>query len=181
MSLLPSAAAVSAMNILSHRLSTLLSASSRPRKAIGWCAALYLVAVVSSPPTAAAFQLVTPEEAALPASGTPVPQLRGSPTRRPVVTVVRPARNTGVIRSPLDFKLRFRAFGGAAIDPESVIVTYLKEPAIDITQRIARFITADGIDISPAELPPGTHQFWVELRDNEGRIGGTEIEFQVAQ
>jgi hypothetical protein len=169
------------MNNLSRRLFPLLLAPIRPGQATAWCVILCLAALLGAAPPAAAFQLVTPEEAALPASSTSAPQLRGSPTRRPTITVVRPAPNAGLLRSPLEFKLRFRAFGGAAIDAESVVVTYLKQPAIDITQRIARFITADGIDIAQAEVPPGAHQFWVELRDNEGRIGGTEVEFQVAQ
>jgi hypothetical protein len=38
-------------------------------------------------------------------------------------------------------KLEFRAFGGSKIDPDSVVVTYLKDPAIDITQRITPFIS----------------------------------------
>jgi hypothetical protein len=77
--------------------------------------------------------------------------------------------------------LQFRAPGGAVIDPNSVVVTYLKEPAIDITQRITPFISADGINISQADVPPGKHQFWIELKDNDGRIGGAEFSFQVAK
>jgi hypothetical protein len=57
----------------------------------------------------------------------------------------------------------------------------LKQPAIDITQRIMPFINADGIDISQVEVPPGRHQFWVELKDKDGRLGGAELDFQVAQ
>ena len=85
------------------------------------------------------------------------------------------------MHSPLDLKLEFRAFGGAQIDPGSVVVTYLKQPAIDVTQRIMPFITADGVDISQAEVPAGKHQFWVELKDKSGRIGGAEFDFQVAK
>jgi hypothetical protein len=169
------------MHNLNRRLFTLLLASNRPGRATVSCAILCLAGLMGPAPPAAAFQLVTPEEAALPASTTPAPHLRGSPTRRPTIIVVWPPRNAGMVRSPLEFKLRFRAFGGAVIDPESVVVTYLKQRMIDITQRIARFITADGIDIAQAEVPPGTHRFWVEVKDNEGRIGGTEVEFQVAQ
>jgi hypothetical protein len=62
-----------------------------------------------------------------------------------------------------------------------VVVTYLKEPAIDITQRIMPFITAQGIDVSQADVPPGKHQFWVELKDKDGRIGGAEFSFQIAK
>jgi hypothetical protein len=145
-----------------------------------WALALVaLLDVVAAP--AMAFQLVTPEEAALPAGTGSAPQLRGSPTRRPNVTVVWPAPNAGLVHSPFDLKLRFRAFGGAAIDPESVLVTYLKQPAIDVTQRIVPFVTADGIEVARAEVPPGPHRFWVELKDKDGHIGGAEISFEVAK
>lgn len=86
-----------------------------------------------------------------------------------------------MVHSPLELILRFRAFGGAAINPDSVVLTYLKQPQIDITQRITRFITAAGIDIKQADVPPGLHQFWIELKDNEGRTSGTEFSFQVAK
>ncbi len=140
------------------------------------CLASLLAAAIR----ADAFQLITPEEAALPAGQVPGLQLRGSPTRRPNVTVISPS-SVGVLHSPLNFKLQFRAFGGAVIDPNSVVLTYLKDPAVDITQRIAPFISADGINIPQAEVPPGNHQFWIELKDNDGRIGGAELTFRVVK
>jgi hypothetical protein len=151
------------------------------------CKKLTLAAVVcfaclfAAPMRADAFQLITLEEAALPAGPVPDFQLRGSPTRRPNVVVISPRPAAGLLHSPLDLKLQFHAFGGAAIDPNSVVVTYLKDPLIDMTQRIAPFITADGINISQAEVPSGRHQFWIELKDNDGRIGATEFSFQVAK
>jgi hypothetical protein len=77
--------------------------------------------------------------------------------------------------------LRFHAFGGAEIDPESVVVTYLKQPSIDITQRITRFITAEGIEIDKVDVPPGAHQFWIEVKDKSGHAGAAELSFQVAK
>jgi hypothetical protein len=106
--------------------------------------------------------------------------MRGSPTRLPIVTVVSPA-GVGVVYSPVELKLRFSAFGGAAIDLDSVVVTYVKQPDIDITARIKSFITTDGIDIARAEVPPGRHQFWIELKDTDGRSVGSEFDFQVVQ
>jgi hypothetical protein len=126
-------------------------------------------------------QLITPAEAALPAGTVPTLDLRGSPTRRPMVTVVSPPPGAGLVHSPLDLKLQFRAFGGAQIDPNSVVVTYLKDPPIDVTQRLAPFITAAGIDIPQTDVPPGKHLFWLELKDKNGRIGGGEFSFQVTK
>lgn len=146
-----------------------------------FCVAASMIGIFAAATPAQSFQLVTADEAALPAGAPPALALRGSPTRRPTVIVVSPPPNAGQMHSPLNLKLQFHAFGGAGIDPVSVVVTYLKQPAIDITQRIMPFITADGIEISQVEVPPGRHQFWVELKDKDGRIGGAELDFQVAQ
>jgi len=142
------------------------------------CAAAVLVLVFAAANPAAAFELITLAEAALPAGKVPSFKMRGSPTRLPSITVVSPAE-VGAVYSPVDLKLLFKAFGGAAIDPESVVVTYVKEPDINITPRIKSFITADGIDILQAEIPPGTHQFWVELKDTRGSMNGREFDIQV--
>jgi hypothetical protein len=142
---------------------------------------LFCLAIVAAATPAAAFDLVTPAEAALPAGTVPSLDLRGSPTRRPLVTVVSPPPSAGLVHAPLDLKLQFRAFGGAEIDPGSVVVTYLKDPAIDITQRLTPFITAAGIDVPQADVPAGKHQFWIELKDKDGHVGGGEFSFQVTK
>lgn len=156
------------------------AAARRTRAMAALCVAVGLTGLTAAAP-AGAFDLVTKEEAALPAGPLPVLQMRGSPTRRPKIVVISPPPSAGLVHSPLDLKLQFRAFGGGEIDPGSVVVTYLKQPAIDITQRIMPFITADGVNIPQAEVPPGKHQFWVELKDMSGRIGGAEFDFQVAK
>ena len=143
--------------------------------------ALCFVLALSSVPAAQAFELVTPDEAALPAGEAPSLVMRGSPLRRPSILVVSPPPQAGLVHSPIDLKLRFHAFGGAEIDPESVVVTYLKQPSIDITQRITPFITAEGIAIDKVDVPPGVHQFWIEVKDKSGRAGAAELSFQVAK
>jgi hypothetical protein len=129
---------------------------------------------------AAAFELITPAEAALPPGKVPAVEVRGSPTRRPGIVVISP-KGTGAVYSPLDLKLSFSAFGGAAIDPNSVVVTYVKQPDIDITPRVKAFITANGLDIAQAEVPPGLHQFWIEVKDTNGNSNGREVEFLVVK
>lgn len=147
---------------------------------ICWVAVCLAVLVAAAPP-AAAFELITPAEAALPAGTVPAFVARGSPTRLPQITVVSPPPGGGAVYSPLDLKLRFRAFGGASIDPDSVVITYIKKPNIDITPRIKAFITPHGINIAQAVVPPGRHRFWIELKDNDGRSRGREFDFQVAK
>jgi hypothetical protein len=146
-----------------------------------WLSALGFALVLAPLSAAQAFELVTPDEAALPAGPAPSLVMRGSPMRRPNILVVSPPPAAGLLHSPIDLKLRFRAFGGAEIDPESVVVTYLKQPSIDVTQRITPFITAEGIEIDKVDVPPGAHQFWIEVKDKSGHIGAAEFSFQVAK
>lgn len=142
-------------------------------------ACLPLLATVARP--AQPVQLITPAEAALPAGAVPSFEVRGSPTRLPTITVNSPHPGGGAVYSPVDFKVTFRAYGGAKIDPDSVVVSYIKSPDIDITARIKPFLTADGIDIAQAAVPPGLHTFWIELKDTDGRTAGHEVDFQVTQ
>jgi len=124
-------------------------------------------------------QLITPAEAALPGGDMPTLVLRGSPLRRPNVDVVAPALRGGVVSSPLHIIMRFRAFGGAKIDRQSIVVTYKKQPLLNITKRILPYISETGIDLPDAEVPPGLHEFRVLLRDNDGHAGGIDFGFQV--
>jgi hypothetical protein len=161
--------------------------SIRRRKTVVLCAFTSLIGCLAAVTQAQALQLITPEEAALPAgvlaspSGENTRTERRSPTRRPSIAVVWPSPDAGVVHSPLDLRLRFRAFGGSTIDPDSVVVTYLKKPAIDITQRIMPFITATGIEVPQAQIPAGRHEFWVEVKDREGRVGRAIFSFEIAK
>jgi hypothetical protein len=147
----------------------------------GWGAALCLIGLSAWVTPAGAIQLVTQQEAALPPDRLPGLELRGSPTRRPRAVIVSPPPNAGVVKSPLNLKVRLQAYGGAKIDPDSIVVTYKKTPLIDVTQRIMPFISADGIEVPAAEVPPGIHEFRIMLKDKDGRIGGTDFNFQVGK
>lgn len=144
-------------------------------------AALGLIGLLAVVTPAGAIQLVTEQEAALPPDRMPGLMLRGSPTRRPTAVVVSPPQTAGLVKSPLSLKVKLQAHGGAQIDPDSIVVTYKKTPRIDITQRIMPFISPDGIEIPAAEVPPGVHEFRIELKDKDGRLGGTEFSFQVGR
>jgi hypothetical protein len=153
-------------------------------QASAWGAVLCLAGALTFGTPAAALQLVTDQEAALPPSNqVHMPELasRGGPTRRPDIEVVAPPLNGSLVRSPLALKVKLHAFGGAKIDKDSIVVTYEKTPLIDITQRIAPFITADGIEIPDAEVPAGAHDFRIEVKDSEGRLSRKEFSFQVAK
>jgi len=141
--------------------------------------ALCLMGLLVSAAPSPAVELVTTQEAALPPDKLPPFELRGSPTRRPSAEVVSPAPNAGQVKSPFNLKLKIEAHGGAKIDPNSIALTYKKTPEVNITQRIMAYIKADGIEIPDAEVPPGVHEFRIEVKDNQGHLGGTEFSFQV--
>lgn len=155
-----------------------LASLSLPKLALLFSAGC-VAATCSAARPAAAFQLITAAEAALPPRTIPATKER-SPTRLPRITVLSPS-GIGAVYSPFDLKLRFSAFGGAAIDPDSVVLTYIKQPDIDITSRIRSFITANGIEIANADVPAGMHQFWIQLTDTDGRSAGREFDVQVVK
>ncbi len=126
------------------------------------CAIYFLFVAAAS-----AFELITMQEAALPDDLTGF--RRGGPTRGPEIVFVSPAPNVGLVRSPLNLKIQFKAHGGAKIDRDSVLVTYKKIPSIDMTQRLTPFIRADGIEVAAAEMPPGAHRVRIDVKDSDGR------------
>ena len=82
--------------------------------------------------------------------------------------------------SPAHLQLKFESFGGAKIDTDSVRLTYLKTPNVDLTPRIKSFVQASGIDIPDVELPVGEHMLRVDVKDSDGRTGTTSILLKVA-
>ncbi len=125
--------------------------------------------------SAQAGPLITQDEAKLPAAAKIA--TRGGLTRGPKVRLVSPAEQ--VLKSPFDMKVEFKSHGGAKIDPASVKVTYLKTPLIDLTDRLKPYVSADGINFSKAEVPPGEHEIRVQVTDSDGRVGNTVLSLKV--
>lgn len=110
--------------------------------------------------------LITAKEAALPpATGTLA--TRGI-SRGPAIKLASPEADTPVA-TPFDFKVNFEPRGDAKIDPSSVKVVYMRSPFVDLTPRLKSAISANGIDLTKADVPPGTHTIRVTVKDSEGR------------
>jgi hypothetical protein len=118
--------------------------------------------------------LITDQEASLP-NGHAGAIFRGI-SRGPSVELVEPAET---VHSPVHFQIRFQAFGGNKIDLDTLRVTYLKSPEVDLMPRLVRFIQRSGIDIPDAEIPPGEHSFRIEVSDTEGRTRSSILVFKV--
>jgi hypothetical protein len=110
--------------------------------------------------------LISAKEAALPPAAGAL-ATRGI-SRGPAVKLISPEADTPV-QSPFDFRVNLEARGGEKIDPNSVKVVYMKSPFVDLTPRLKSSITASGIQLSKAEVPPGTHTIRITAKDTEGR------------
>jgi hypothetical protein len=126
---------------------------------------------------ARAAQLITAEEAKLPPPRGAVAADRRGILRGPRVEFLSPA---DVVHSPLHLQLKFEAFGGASIDPESVKVIFLRTPNVDLTSRVKPFIQTGGIDMPDTEVPPGEYMVRVDVRDSEGHPGTTSFTLKIS-
>jgi hypothetical protein len=124
-------------------------------------------------------QLITPVEAALPASPDFGVTTRGL-TRGPAIEQIAPAPEAKTVTSPLALKISFSAHNNATIDPSSVKVTYLKSQPVDLTPRVMSHLTPDGIDMTQADVPPGNHLIRIDLKDSQGRASTAIVKFSVA-
>lgn len=123
--------------------------------------------------------LITEAEASLPSLPDTALTMRAGVTRGPKIMLISPTANAS-LKSPFHLQLKFETFGGAKIDPESVKVTYLKNPSVDLTTRVAPLTQGNGIDVAAAEVPPGTHHIRVNVKDSDGRAGSANFALKVA-
>lgn len=127
--------------------------------------------------SAGAEVLITAREAALPPSKTAVGETRAL-SRAPEAELLPPSRS-GRVTSPLQFGIKFVPHGGTTIDPASTRVLYLKEPIVDLTPRVKKYMTASGIDMPVAEAPSGQHVMVIELTDSRGHVGLSTVTLTV--
>jgi hypothetical protein len=143
-----------------------------------FCAALLTALILTAAPSGAraGVVLITPDEAQLPTpKGILAPR---AITRGPRVELSD--SDHGELHSPLRLQLRFKGFGGATIKLDSLRVTYLKQPNVDLTPRLKPYAQATGIEIPDAEVPPGQHFVRIEIQDSDGRNTATTFLLNVA-
>jgi len=140
-------------------------------------ATMALLGLLSGP--AAAATLIKDEEARQPAAAGGL-VTRGI-TRGPGVKMLSPDPAAGAVKSPFNLKVSFEPRGGARIDPASVSVTYLKATPVDLLPRVKAGLSAGGIELPGAEVPPGEHQIRVTVQDSEGRQSSTVLQLNVVK
>jgi hypothetical protein len=131
-------------------------------------------------PAASADVLITEAEASLPSPADVSLTTRGL-TRGPLVEQVTPDPDAAPVKSPLPLKIKFQTRNNVPIDKNSVKLTYVRTPSVDLTSRIKAHIGEDGIDMSQAEVPPGKHVIRIDLKDQQGRSSTSTIKFTVTK
>jgi hypothetical protein len=118
-------------------------------------------------------ELITPDEARLPAAAVQNLTVRAL-TRGPAVTQVKPAAEEGG-SAPLPLEILFQPRNDVPINPSRVKVTYLKSPSVDLTTRVKPFLTSGGIRIERVLIPSGSHHIRIDVEDARGRAGSAII------
>jgi hypothetical protein len=139
-----------------------------------------LLALTCAFPAFAGELLITEAEASLPSPADTSMTTRGL-TRGPVVEQVSPDPDAAPVKSPLPLKIKFQTRNNVPIDKDSIKLTYVRTPGVDITNRIKAYVGADGIEMKQAEVPPGTHVIRIELKDQQGRSTTGTIKLSVAK
>jgi hypothetical protein len=137
---------------------------------------LWLDATASS---ALVLDLITEEEAA-------AAKIRTRPFRRDAAAIgrgpsidVRGPKKDDYTISPFELEIRFKAYGGAKIDPDSINIRYWSDPRRSLTARLKPFYKDNVIRVPAAKAPKGKHQVEISVNDSNG-FGRTLIyDFQV--
>lgn len=144
-----------------------------------WLVALALLLLVVAnlhAAPAAAFELITTEEAGLPKQSFTLDS--GSTRRGPSIEIRGPRK--GVYNpSPFELQIYFKAFNGATIDPNSIEILYWSVRRRDLTSRLIPFFKDNIISISGATAPRGQHEIQVSVADSNGFVRTRIYAFQV--
>lgn len=87
----------------------------------------------------------------------------------PIIKVVTPEEGK-VYAPPVNIELNFITKDLAEIDLSTLKVEYLKLFSIDITQRVMPYVSKQGIKISNAQFPSGTHNLKITIGDKSGAV-----------
>lgn len=115
-------------------------------------------------------KLITEEEARAPAQN--MASTRAI-TRGPGIKLISPNE---VPAKSFPFKLVFEPRGGATINLSTFKIEYLKQPLVDLTERVRAGLKGNALEMSQVSVPAGQHPMRISIRDSEGREGTTVIE-----
>jgi hypothetical protein len=117
-------------------------------------------------------QLVTPEEAGRPNQNIATTR---AISRGPSIKLLS---NASVDAKAFLFKIAMEPKGGAKIDDHSIRIEYLKNPPVELTERLKFAFSGNQLSIPTASIPKGVHAFKVSVRDTDGREGQSIISLE---
>jgi hypothetical protein len=86
--------------------------------------------------------------------------------------------NTSVDAKSFPFKIAMEPKGGAQLDKNSFKIEYLKNPPVELTERLKFAFTGNQLTIPAAAIPKGVHAFKVSVKDTDGREGLSVISLE---
>ncbi|MGO9016091.1 MAG: hypothetical protein ACLQF0_14065 [Dissulfurispiraceae bacterium] len=118
---------------------------------------------------ASAVVLLTKEEGAMQEAPKGVYEVSRPLNNGPKIMIVIPEANHEY-RSPLAIEVRFIPREDSEVDLSQFKVECLKFFNIDITDRVKRYTTKQGVKVDRAELPVGNHKLRLTIGDTRGGI-----------
>ena len=117
-------------------------------------------------------QLVTSDEANRPDQQI---SLTRAISRGPTIKLIS---NASVDSKTFLFKIAMDPKGGAMLDTHSFKIEYLKNPPVELTERLKFALTGNQLSIPAASIPKGVHTFKVSVKDTDGREGQSVISLE---
>lgn len=142
---------------------------------------LPVAAVAPRPLRAETPWLVTDEEARALRASLDEPLLATRQVGAPKIDVVRPQLADAPLRTPMRIELAFVPAQDASIVPAS-FRAYYGAFKLDITDRLLKEVgvSAQGLTVERAAIPPGSHRLVLQVADSLGRVGTRDLRFTVA-
>ena len=132
-------------------------------------AIICLTVALSVCSAAEAVVLLTKEEAAMQDAPGGVYEVGRPLNSGPKIMIVVPETNHEY-KSPLAIEVQFIPREGSEVDLSKFKVECLKFFNIDITDRVKRYTTKQGVKVDRAELPAGIHKLRITIGDTGGGI-----------
>ena len=98
----------------------------------------------------------------------------------PQIKVVEPPADAEY-RAPIRLVISFIPREGTLVDLKSFKLEYLKLISIDITDRVAGYLSPGGVRVEKADLPPGDHKLRITLKDTDGGISQQVYSVKIAK
>jgi hypothetical protein len=117
-------------------------------------------------------QLVTADEASRPDQQ--ILSTRGI-SRGPAIKLIS---NPSVDAKSFLFKIAMEPKGGAKLDNQSFKIEYLKNPPVELTERLKFAFAGNQLAIPVASIPKGMHAFKISVKDTDGRESQSVISLE---